>query len=186
MERYMQSDKYEYIEEEKIIKYHGTNRGDEKIFKYVMTIEPIKDEKGEIKRRPKYSAGFRKEFEDNSYYFCEFKLEDERWMGQCGIYLWFIKNNDKNNRIIYVGRTTDLYQRFNSRGYGKISSSNCKAKGGQYTNCKMNHEVYEIYANNDDKKIDIYFFKIEDIEAEMIKVLRPEKNEELKSDFLCN
>ena len=44
MERYMQSDKYEYIEEEKIIKYHGTNRNDEKIFKYVMTIEPIKNE----------------------------------------------------------------------------------------------------------------------------------------------
>lgn len=180
MDRETQSDKYEYIAEEKIIKYYGINRNDEKIFKYVMTIEPIEDKNGEIKRRPKSNIEFKDEFKDENYYFCEFKLEDKKWKEKCGIYIWFIKNNDKNNRIIYVGRTIDLYERFNSRGYGKITSSSCKAKGGQYTNCKMNHEVYEIYNNNKDKKIDIYFFEVEDIEAEMIKDLKPEKNKELK------
>ena len=100
MDRDAQSEKYEYIEEEKIIKYYGTDKDDEKIFKYVMTIEPIKDENGEIKRRPESSTEFRKEFEDNNYYFCEFKLEDKKWKGKCGIYIWFIKNNDKNNRLV--------------------------------------------------------------------------------------
>ena len=37
-----------------------------------------------------------------------------------------------------------------------------------------------IYNNNKDKKIDIYFLEVEDIEAELIKDLKPEKNKELK------
>ena len=182
MNKIIQCDKYKYIEEAKIIKYYGINKNNVKIFKYVMTIEPIKDKNGEIKRRPESNIELREEFKDENYYFCEFKLKDKKWKGKSGIYLWFIKNNDKNNRIIYVGRTIDLYERFNSRGYGKITSSNCKAKGGQYTNCKMNHEVFEIYNNNKDKKIDIYFLELEDIELEMIKNLKPEKNKELKNN----
>ena len=46
----------------------------------------------------------------------------------------------------------------------------------------MNHEVFEIYNNNKDKKIDIYFLELEDIESEMIKNLKPEKNKELKNN----
>ena len=67
----------------------------------------------------------------------------------------------------YVGECVNLSARFNA-GYGNISPKNC-FKGGQETNCRVNHLVYA--AARDGKRISLWFFFTADYK-QMEAVLR--------------
>ena len=67
--------------------------------------------------------------------FCRFHITP---LNLAGVYL--LVSNDK---ILYIGQTRNLHQRFNNRCYGSygfITPSACY-QGGQSTNCKINHLV---------------------------------------------
>lgn len=82
--------------------------------------------------------------------FCRFSINAPN---ASGVYLWVA-----DEKIIYIGETTDLSRRFNT-GYGCISPRNCYA-GGQSTNCKMNKVVMEQYRLGSPVKLYFYETKI--------------------------
>lgn len=181
------SNEYEYYEKKEIrckIKMRNSDTGIEKeetkIFKYVMTIKPIEDENGNIERRPELPEKDNYGFINSKYYFCEFEIEEiKKWIesnngAKCGVYIWYAKDNKEGNKVIYVGRTVDLYERF--KGYRKITKAKCKKGSGQYTNCKMNHRAYEIYKGNNKNEIEIYFCVYEDLEERTREFFKPEEN----------
>ncbi|MDK2903910.1 MAG: hypothetical protein PWP48_217 [Clostridiales bacterium] len=99
--------------------------------------------------------------------FCHFSIKAGDWPG---VYLWVV-----DERIIYIGETARLGQRFNM-GYGNISPRNCYA-GGQSTNCKMNKVVLDYYERG--KTISLYFYQTVEhkrIELELLKQIHPPYN----------
>jgi len=101
--------------------------------------------------------------------FCKFSI-NSKWSGRCGVYSLF-----NNRKLLYIGRCTDLKQRFNM-GYGNISPKNCFV-GGQSTNCKINKMVLDLYLNG--SKVYLYFCETANyvqIEARLIKALMPPCN----------
>lgn len=101
--------------------------------------------------------------------FCKFSIDKKH--NKSGVYIWII-----GDEIIYIGKAKNLAKRFN-QGYGRISPRNCYA-GGQSTNCKMNHMVYEMCKQG--KKIDICFMptdKYDKIEKYLLEKIETKYNE---------
>ena len=81
--------------------------------------------------------------------FCDFALE----VGKVsGVYLWVC-----DGEVLYIGETKNMKKRFTTE-YGHISPRKCY-RGGQSTNCKMNHVALD-YAKQE-KGIAIYFLPTE-------------------------
>lgn len=85
---------------------------------------------------------------NNKLTFCKFKLKNDKIKNIEGVYIWVL-----DNKIIYIGETNKLKNRFNY-GYGIICPRNI-FKGGQSTNCKMNRVV--LNKSKENKYITIYF-----------------------------
>lgn len=86
-----------------------------------------------------------------------------------GVYI--LRNNGK---VVYVGKTTNLENRWSHRNYGAISPRNV-FEGGQSTNCKINHYINEHRNDN----IEIEYFESDDIdnlETLLINAYKPELN----------
>lgn len=75
----------------------------------------------------------------------------------------------------YVGECENLDNRFNT-GYGNISPRNCFV-GGQSTNCRINHHIYD--AADKSSEIKLYFHDTHarfEVERELIEKLNPAWN----------
>lgn len=86
--------------------------------------------------------------------FCSFKIPN--CFQTSGVYILTV-----NGETRYVGECANLSARFNA-GYGNISPRNCY-KGGQETNCRLNHLVY--LAAVDGAQISLWFFQTVDYKA---------------------
>lgn len=97
--------------------------------------------------------------------FCHFAIPNIRVEG-----VYLITSNEA---IKYVGECENFSNRFNM-GYGNISPRNCFI-GGQPTNCRINHNIYEMA--KDDCKIVLFFHETDnrfEVERELIGKLNPE------------
>ena len=74
--------------------------------------------------------------------FCKFSVDTSDYVGSEGVYIF-----TAGYEIKYVGETVDLHNRIQP-GYGNISPKNC-FEGGQQTNCRVNHLIFETVRNGD-------------------------------------
>lgn len=80
--------------------------------------------------------------------------------------------------LIYVGRTTDLQQRWGTRGYARIQPSSCFSRG-QSTNCKVNHAI--LLAARNQLAVRLWIHETETprpLEARLIAKLTPPWNDQ--------
>ena len=81
-------------------------------------------------------------------------------------------------KLVYVGIATDLKRRWGSSGYAQIQPKNC-FRGGQSTNCKMNHAI--LLAARDGLAIRLWIHRTENprpIEKRLIAELSPPWNDQ--------
>ena len=86
--------------------------------------------------------------------FVKFKIP--RNLDHSGVYVLTVNGEPK-----YVGEAADLSKRYNM-GYGNISPKNCY-KGGQETNCRLNHAIYRAVA--DGGAVELWFMPTADYKA---------------------
>ena len=101
--------------------------------------------------------------------FCRFIIPHSYW-GRSGVYFIF-----ENNALRYIGRCANLESRFNE-GYGTIFLKNC-LNGGQQTNCRLNHLIFERCKDNN--RIELYFYETpnyEEVEERLISYYSPPWN----------
>jgi hypothetical protein len=101
--------------------------------------------------------------------FCRLRVVGATHQG--GVYALTV-----DSRVTYVGRCQDLASRFGSTGYGGISPKNCY-KGGQATNCKVNHAI--LLATEAGSLVEAWFRATDigaPLEAEVIRRLQPPWN----------
>lgn len=72
--------------------------------------------------------------------FCKFSVDTSEYVRSEGVYIF-----TAGYEIKYVGETVDVHSRIQP-GYGNISPKNC-FKGGQQTNCRINHLILETVRN---------------------------------------
>ncbi len=128
-------------------------------FKYISLIQPKKDELGIVyEDLPQDRYENKNNLPLNNWGegpFCEFKIDPARSFSLLGVYILC----DQNMKVLYIGkctgRTSTLNKRFN-QGYGKISPRNC-FKGGQSTNCRINHYILE--ATKANNQVSLYFYE---------------------------
>ena len=118
-------------------------------FLYLQDLCPECDAKGCVKKYYPQAAYDNKAglplLQNGDGAFCQFGIAADHVPG---VYLWV-----SDGRIIYIGETADLAERFNN-GYGHIAPRNCFIRG-QSTNCKMNKVVLAYYESG--KTIRLYF-----------------------------
>ena len=81
-------------------------------------------------------------------------------------------------KLAYVGIAADLQQRWGPSGYAQIQPKNC-FKGGQSTNCKVNHAI--LSATQDQLAVDLWIHRTDDprpLEARLIAALAPPWNDQ--------
>lgn len=78
--------------------------------------------------------------------FCKFRIAVPA--GLRGVYALVVDDS-----VRYIGECQDLAKRFND-GYGNISPTNCY-RGGQATNCKINHHVLDVTISGG--RVNLYF-----------------------------
>lgn len=78
--------------------------------------------------------------------FCKFRIDVPARLA--GVYALVVDGS-----IRYIGECEDLAKRFNM-GYGTISPRNCY-RGGQATNCKINHHVLDMSTSGG--RVNLYF-----------------------------
>lgn len=72
----------------------------------------------------------------------------------------------------YVGKAVNLRRRWSQ--YKRISKSKCHRDTGNFTNCKVNHEILDAYKNG--KRVDLWFRRDIPFEEYMIRKLKPAWN----------
>jgi hypothetical protein len=85
---------------------------------------------------------FLNKYGDNK--FCEFKISDN--LNDKGIYCFIV-----DNKIKYIGRCIDNFNKRINQGYGKIHPKNCFIDG-QATNCHLNSLINTV----DNVKLGVY------------------------------
>ncbi len=141
-------------------------------FSLVCPIQPITDVLGRIEKFSPHSR-FKnsKNLSLHAYGsgpFCRFRIPGN--MRYEGVYVLTL-----DDQVQYVGECLNLASRYNA-GYGNISPRNCY-QGGQMTNCRVNHLIYE--AAQVGHRIALWFFETPNrktVEAELIQALRPDWN----------
>lgn len=101
--------------------------------------------------------------------FCKFRLP--RLPDDSGVYMLQTESD-----LLYIGRCSNLKERFSARGYGAISPRNCH-HDGQATNCKINALVLELAKQG--VSITLWFYPTPDyklVELRLIKALNPRWN----------
>ena len=141
-------------------------------FVFVTLIEPFRLETGVIREyfpQTKYRNAAQIPLNpDGEDPFCQFRIPND--FPLAGVYLISI-----NDRVVYVGECEDFSRRFNT-GYGTIQPRNC-FKGGQSTNCKVNHLILNAAKNGG--KISLWFCKTNQhktVEVSLITKLHPKWN----------
>ncbi|HWT81558.1 MAG TPA: GIY-YIG nuclease family protein, partial [Candidatus Methylomirabilis sp.] len=84
-----------------------------------------------------------------------------------------------NSRAVYAGKCIDLAKRWGGMGYGAISPKNCFV-GGQSTNCKVNHRIYEHLRRGD--RLELWFHataELDAFESHLIRALQPPWNSQV-------
>ena len=144
-------------------------------FQFVEEIKPERDEEEKIKilMPQQFYAEANESYVHRHGWgpFCKFSISRD-WEGLTGVYIYLVDDEPK-----YVGEAKDFRKRVN-RGYGNISPKNC-FKGGQRTNCRINHNIFEAIRNG--KQIELYFHKTDDrkrLERELIQKIEPGWNRE--------
>lgn len=152
------------------------------VFEFVDDIRPERDQNGIIEYAPKEEYyNNRKDRPLNKHGkgpFCTFSIANAP--AESGVYLWIIQNpvepiTENNENIIYIGETENFKKRFGEGNYGRISPRNCY-KGGQSTNCKMNHMVWCESKRN---TISIYFYATphhEEVEKILLSSIKTKYN----------
>lgn len=143
-------------------------------FKFICYIKPDLDSLGNIFT---YSPQIRySNYKDLSFNkhgdgsFCRFRLPD--LLSTSGVYAIKIEN-----KIMYIGESSNFSKRFSSSGYGLISPRNCFI-GGQSTNCKVNKRILQFSKLG--KKISLLFMDSDNRivkEKELINKYNPPWNE---------
>ena len=145
-------------------------------FHFVQLLIPETDEQGralkfypqkrykykECKRLLKYGAGA----------FCRFSVEADE---VAGVYVM----TDENCKILYIGQTCNLRQRFNNSNYGSygfITPAACYV-GGQSTNCKINKFVLRYFEKGSPLRL---FFMVtenhKEVEGELLQYFKTPYN----------
>lgn len=104
--------------------------------------------------------------------FCKFKIA--KGVHQSGVYMLTLNDNPK-----YIGKCSDLAQRWGPQGFGSISPKNC-FEGGQSTNCKINSLV--LRHSKLGERLILWFYATPDpspVERTLILDLRPEWNSQI-------
>ena len=104
--------------------------------------------------------------------FCRFRIPANLHVG--GVYLLAL-----NDSVCYVGECESLSARFNM-GYGQISPRNCY-KGGQQTNCRVNHLILQ--AVKAEHQVELWFYQTADrrgVESALLRQLAPPWNSQGK------
>ena len=179
----MKKVKVETVGNQKILTV--TNENDKEqvfVFEFVDDIRPERDQNGIIEYAPKEEYyNNRKDRPLNKHGkgpFCTFSIANAP--AESGVYLWIIQNpvepiTENNENIIYIGETENFKKRFGEGNYGRISPRNCY-KGGQSTNCKMNHMVWCESKRN---TISIYFYATphhEEVEKILLSSIKTKYN----------
>jgi len=150
--------KYKKFESEVINKY--TEFLDWPLGKFILKLKNEHDN---------FYLNFLNKYGDKTY--CHFKINDEFYGHEKGIYTYFIDSNLK-----YIGRSLDPFKKRVNYGYGKIHPKNCYIDG-QATNCHLNYLITKVKyiikfavltLNNYDE--------IKNIEKELIFQYKPEWN----------
>jgi hypothetical protein len=133
-----------------------THSGDEALvlggrdFALVQHLAPERNEEGairEVSPQGRYKKSATASLHQHGHgTFCTFHIAVPA--GLVGVYALVVEGS-----VRYIGGCVDLGKRFNS-GYGTISPRNCY-KGGQMTNCKINHRVLEVLKAGD--RVALYF-----------------------------
>lgn len=106
--------------------------------------------------------------------FCRFKVRGLP-VGP-GVYALRIKG-----KIVYVGKSQYLAQRFGPSGYGSIQPRNCFV-GGQSTNCKVNHNILKAVRSG--RTVELWIHETSSpgpVEAKVIRDQKPEWNSQRPS-----
>lgn len=145
-------------------------------FDSVGVIDPVRDAAGEVVAfMPQSRYANARQLPLNPHGagpFCRFALGagDHR----SGVYVLALNGNP-----VYAGRCVSLAKRWGGMGYGAISPKNCFV-GGQSTNCKLNHKVYEHVSAGDE--LELWFHAASDpgsFERNLILALRPAWNTQI-------
>jgi hypothetical protein len=100
--------------------------------------------------------------------YCRFKIINKELSTQKGIYFYEI-----NDKIVYIGRCLDSYEKRINAGYGSISPKNCYLDG-RSTNCRINNLI-----NINIEEIHLYILPlinnedIKNIEINLINKYKP-------------
>lgn len=153
------------------------------VFEFLDDIRPKRDQNGIIEYAPKDEYyNNRKDCPLNKHGrgpFCTFSIANAP--AESGVYLWIIQDpvepiTENNENIIYIGETENFKKRFGGSNYGTISLRNCY-KGGQSTNCKMNHRVW--CESKRENTISIYFYATphhEEVEKILLSSIKTKYN----------
>ena len=103
--------------------------------------------------------------------YTRFYIKDEQFFNLKGVYAIMVAN-----KLVYVGRCLDSFQKRFNQGYGKINPKNCYIDG-QSTNCRINAKITQsksdvelwIHQMNDDDLI-------KELETQLIDSLSPPWN----------
>ena len=136
---------------------------------FVQLLIPETDEQGQVikfypQRRYKYKRD-KKLLKQGTGAFCRFSIDAEE---DAGVYVM----TDENDKILYIGQTCNLCQRFNNSSYGSygfITPAACY-EGGQSTNCKINHLVLQHFEAG--RPVLLYFLPTEEhkrVERELLQ-----------------
>jgi hypothetical protein len=138
----------------------------------VCRIEPERDENGHIvvhTPQDRYAnAGTAVRNRHGNGPFCRFRIPAQP-TGP-GVYAILV-----DGIVRYIGICHDLPRRWNA-GYGNISPKNCY-RGGQSTNCKVNHHIYEAAVAG--RAVELWFCPTREAkatESRLIRALRPHWN----------
>ncbi len=127
-------------------------------FTYVCDIAPVRTADGSVQQfMPQGRYMNAKNLPLSSYGsgpFCKFMISTR--LQVAGVYA--LASDEVAH---YVGETDNLSRRFNS-GYGNISPRNC-FKGGQDTNCRVNHLLYTVVQAG--KRVSLWFFPTDEYKA---------------------
>lgn len=127
-------------------------------FHFICNLEPIRELDRSVRQFMPQNRN-RNHLELHTYGngpFCKFKIESS--LDACGVYLLVLTVDDQ---VQYVGGCANLSKAVN-HGFGNISPRNC-FKGGQETNCRLNHLIYT--AATTEKHIALWFSETSDYKA---------------------
>ena len=145
-------------------------------FRFVDFIKPDRDQEGRlVELMPQARYKNRRGVALHQYGagpFCRFRVLATSREG--GVYA--ITSSDE---LMYVGRGSNLSERFGSRGYGSIQPRNC-FQGGQSTNCKVNSLILQHSRRGRDLQLWFHSTGVPaPLESELIRRFRPPWNDQV-------